>query len=83
MDPQNKTGAAAAIGFIVGWPLALASMFWGLNLLPVLIAVPALIGCLALPFVMSWLFYWGALNAPPARPAAHTLGQAHRRARRA
>jgi hypothetical protein len=43
VDPENKAGAAAAIGFSMGLPLALASMFWGLNFLPVVIAMPAMI----------------------------------------
>jgi len=60
MDPENKADAAAAIGFTIGLPLALALMFWGLNFLPVVIAGPAMIACLVLPLAMSWLFYWAA-----------------------
>jgi hypothetical protein len=52
VDPENTAGAAAAIGFSIGLPLALALMFWGLNFVPVVIAVPAMIACLVLPLAM-------------------------------
>ena len=62
VEPDSKAGLAAAIGFSFGLALALASMFWGLNFLPVIFAVPAVIGCLALPLAMAWLFYWAAIR---------------------
>jgi len=62
VESESKAGAAAAIGFSIGGPLALAAMFLGLNLVPDILAVPALISCLALPFVSSWLSYWVAMR---------------------
>lgn len=62
VQSESKAGAAAATGFSIGFPLALAAMFWGLNLVPDILAVPAVIGCLALPFVSSWLFCWVAMR---------------------
>jgi len=58
MESESKAGAAAAIGFKLGCLLALAAMFWGLNLVPDILAVPAVIGCLTIPFALSWLLYW-------------------------
>ena len=57
-ESERKAGAAAAIGFKLGCLLALAAMFWGLNLVPDIFAVPAVIGSLAIPFALSWLLYW-------------------------
>jgi hypothetical protein len=62
VQSESKAGAAAGMGFSIGCPLALAAMFWGLNLVPDILAVPAVISCLALPFVSSWLFYWVAMR---------------------
>ncbi len=64
VESERKAGAAAAIGFKLGCPLALAAMFCGLNLVPDILAAPAVIGCLAIPFALSWLLYWVTMRLP-------------------
>lgn len=62
MEYESVAGLAAEIGFGIGLLVALAAMFWGLNFVPVILVLPALIGCLVLPLAMSWAFYWAAMR---------------------
>ena len=55
---RKKPATAAAIGFSLGELLTLGSLFWGLNFVPDILAAPAVIYSLALPFAVSWLLYW-------------------------
>jgi hypothetical protein len=54
----EKSGAAAAIAFGLGELLTLGSLFWGLNFVPDILAGPAVICFLALPFAASWAVSW-------------------------
>jgi len=59
---SDKSGAAAAIAFGLGELLTLGLLFWGLNFVPDILAGPAVICFLALPFAASWAASWVAVR---------------------
>lgn len=59
---ENKPATAAAIGFSLGELLSLVRCSGISTFVPDILAAPAAICSLALPFAVSWLVYWAAIR---------------------